>query len=115
MTEKLTFNPEELHDAILKHIKIDWEQGVLSLELELHESIRQELAPELSLVFYGFKEMRCPRNFPWAPSDSVNGVEVQLYQDNFKKCNIEMQSGDVISIIAEKISVEPVAKPPTSQ
>jgi len=86
----MLFNNLPLHDAVLIATHVSWEAArcdfrVLPVGGNPHW-----------LVFEGFTKIELPRNEPWGPSNSINGVR-QLEPTSFE---IELQSGDVLQINA---------------
>jgi len=82
-------------------ITVDWESGTvrirLSWESEQHD-----------LVATGLRNLKLPHEFPWGPSNWINkliGLE-EIYGGQLR-LGIEVQSGDVIEIVAEKFNLPP--------
>ncbi len=76
----------DLHDATLKDIKFDWESGELLLSVEARKG-------DATFSFQDVVSLDVSRRLPWGPSVLINGVT-----DSVDRCEIEMQSGDTISI-----------------
>ncbi len=97
-----TMNFGSLHDATLRLIVFDWENGMLRLKLQtgLSESDVTILAAS------GVSDVKCPRLFPWGPSCSVNSVHIQALSDGNRYLTIEIQSGDVIEVKCREVSFE---------
>jgi len=90
----------EGHDWTLKSIQYDWQeaQGIFIFET----------AGEVSriLVASGVVELNVPQKREWGASVSVNKIGRPLNVGELKKLTIEMQSGDVITVIASDFSLE---------
>ncbi|MDD2724126.1 MAG: hypothetical protein PHH59_08925 [Methylovulum sp.] len=84
------FDSLPLHDAILNSINVDWKGGICVFQLETF------VEKNCLLVFNGLSQINIPRHEPWGASISVNS----LRQVGNSKFEIEIQSGDVISIFA---------------
>jgi hypothetical protein len=81
----------QLHDATLLGLDIDWVSG------ELRCIFRSCLSESkcISLFGFGLTFLKCPRQFPWGKSFSVNSVRLEQLEKH-SLLVIEMQSGDVI-------------------
>jgi hypothetical protein len=91
-----------LHDWTLLKIDFDWRLARVTIELEDLALGRQTLIAE------GVRELRVPKMNEWGPSISVNEVaEIDAPTGHGRCLDIEMQSGDVIRIVAEKIVLPP--------
>ncbi len=90
----------KLHDATLISIEFEWASGLVSLNFAAHIGDYRKVR----IVAYGAKKLVCPRELPWGRSISVNGVI--LSDSEVSRLEIEMQSGDVIIIIADKFTHE---------
>lgn len=87
-----------LHDWTLLKIDFDWRPARVTIELEDLTFARQTLIAE------GVQELRVPKMNEWGASISVNDiVELDAPTARGRCLEIEMQSGDVIRIVAEKI------------
>lgn len=85
----------DLHDATLRRIDLDWERGLCELHLSVwSDEAGTSVARVLS--FHKTTNIHIPRQDPWGPSVSIN-----LASQSNTDFQIEMQSGDVISISAE--------------
>jgi hypothetical protein len=66
------------------------------------ESERYELSAT------GIRKLRLPREFPWGFSDWISGIDgPNQISGGLLILKIEMQSGDVIEIVAEKFELPP--------
>ena len=91
-----------LHDWTLLRVEFDWRPARVTIELEDLTFARQTLIAE------GVQELRVPKMNEWGPSISVNKiVETDAPTGQGRCLDIEMQSGDVIRIVAEKIVLPP--------
>jgi hypothetical protein len=96
-----TFESLPLHDATLVRLTCEWGEGVCTAMLRLWEENTKESPPYL-LRWEGVTDVAMPRLQPWGPSVSVNTVtlEGKVYQ-------LEMQSGDLIKVTAERFAFIP--------
>jgi len=93
---------ENLHDATLKHISVEWREGTCEATLVL-SSTPPCLA---SIKATSLCKLIVPRAEPWGPSVSVNWAGLQLQDDgHLYTLEIEMQSGDTISMQARFIEI----------
>lgn len=87
-----------MHDWVLLQITFDWESGGLSIQFKNEDST------VISLIAKDTKNLLVPRRENWGQSINVNEVNGPfLFDKNTKKVEIEMQSGDLIEIIASEI------------
>ena len=85
------------HDAILKEMNIIWENGSALITFHLNEAYAKE--DNLMVIsIANIIDFHLPRLLPWGESIYVNEVS---YNESEKKIEIEMQSGDVIEILAK--------------
>jgi hypothetical protein len=95
-----------MHDWTLLRLTVDWETGEAVLDLVWAGSPAQLRAHEV-------REIRVPRAFPWGPSVSVNKVYGPTQgPDGASSFKIEMQSGDIIEIIAKSFDLPSGARKP---
>jgi hypothetical protein len=85
----------DFHDAVLVSIDFTWAQQRCSLLL--HPVSPSRISRRL--VFEGVTLFRAPQEMPWGPSVSINTLT--FVDDNVR---IEMQSGDVIEIVAKSVA-----------
>lgn len=91
-------NKDLLHDWTLLRVDFDWRPARVTIELE-DSTLRRRL-----LIASGVRELRVPKMHEWGPSNSVNKIsEVELPTGGGRCLQIEMQSGDVIRVVAEQI------------
>ncbi|MCQ4167059.1 hypothetical protein [Tahibacter harae] len=87
-----------MHDWTLSLVTIDWISGSGSLQ------IRRD-GQEREIRFQGTQRLVMPREFPWGHSISINTVDGPVQFQGKLQLKIEMQSGDVIEIIADRFSI----------
>jgi hypothetical protein len=89
-----------MHDWTLVRIGFDWRDARVTIELE------DSTFTVRTLIAEGVRELRVPKANEWGPSVSVNEVsEVEAEHGQGRRLCIEMQSGDVIQIVAERIAL----------
>src|SRR5215475_8728697 len=94
-----------MHDWVLDSIEFDWSNARLKVHFDTYE------AGVVSVAAEGVVDLHVPRKDPWGPSVHVN--EVRQFRGGAKKrCRfeIEMQSGDVITITAASFIFPPEAR-----
>jgi hypothetical protein len=83
-----------MHDWTLLSIFFEWEAGQVTLSFKSH-------AGDRTLVARSVADLHVPQLKKWGPSVSVNEVKGPVATGNgLQEIAIEMQSGDVIKIIA---------------
>lgn len=84
-----------MHDWTLSKVDFEWKTARVVLEFKDSASaVRTLIANEVA-------ELYVPRKNEWGPSVSVNEVsEIEELSSELKQLKIEMQSGDVIQIVA---------------
>lgn len=89
-----------MHDWILNKVAFEWKLARVVLELnDLASAVR-------ALVADGVTKLSDPRKNAWEPSVSVNEVhEIEELPSGLKQLKIEMQSGDVIQIVAAQFAI----------
>ncbi|HEY9134646.1 MAG TPA: hypothetical protein VIM85_02510 [Pseudomonadales bacterium] len=90
----MKFENLPLHDAVMAAAHISWDAA--RCDLRVYPVGKKAHW----LVFEGFTKIEFPRNEPWGPSNSINSVK----QPKPTKFEIEIQSGDLLRITAEKWS-----------
>lgn len=86
-----------MHDWTLKRIEFDWHAARVTLDLEDSNCTMRTLTAD------GVQDLQVPRFNAWGPSVSVNEVsEVVPISSELQRLNIQMQSGDVIQILAQR-------------
>ncbi len=98
-----------MHDWTLMEIRVDWQNGSVTV------TFRNTTSREVSLTAEGLVDIHVPKKEEWGRSVSVNEIRGPYKFDNeFQKVTIEMQSGDSIKIVARSI-VWPQESPPLCQ
>ena len=90
---------DNLHDATLVFMCFDWETKCFCCELRVASG-----ADVTKLVFEGVRDVHVPCFHPWGRSNSINSVN-QIKKGDLIEFSIEMQSGDVICILANRSAV----------
>ena len=94
----------DFHDAELLFIKILWEKQEMLIDIILNE-MYIDFTKKAQIVFKSVSDINCPINYPWGKSVFINEIRfIQTDKDN--KLEIEMQSGDLITVIADEIHIE---------
>ena len=84
-----------MHDWVLRSIAFDWKAGRVTILFDTYQK------GTVSLTAEGVVDVYIPSKKPWGPSVHVNEVrELRAGASKRRKLEIEMQSGDVISITA---------------
>jgi len=91
---------KDLHDATLVNLELDWASGDLSFNFR--PSIMG--SPTLCLAAHGLTLLKCPREYPWGRSVSVNTARADDLDGKILLL-VEMQSGDVIEAIIKEMSL----------
>jgi hypothetical protein len=94
-------NLSSLHDSILSRITLDWPNAELTILFRTGTGDSDTAI----ICAKNVTDIRCPRQFPWGPSSSVNEVDLKP-EGNSQSLAIEMQSGDIILVICETVSCE---------
>jgi hypothetical protein len=89
-----------MHDWTLKKIEFDWPSARVTIDFEdLTSTVKRLVAERVS-------DLHVPRANEWGPSVSVNEMpEVETLPSGLRVLKIEVQSGDVIRIVAERFAV----------
>jgi hypothetical protein len=86
---------EEMHDWTLLSISFDWEAARVTVLLRTHGAVVK------TLVANDVVDVKIPKRQEWGPSVSVNTTsEVPSATAATTNLKIEMQTGDVIEIVA---------------
>jgi hypothetical protein len=88
-----------LHDAVLERIAIDWERGLVTID------VTRVPGGPTRLVCADFEAFEVSRLQEWGPSVYVNAAEIRAADDGRTRLWIEMQSGDVISIGPAELTI----------
>jgi hypothetical protein len=90
----------EMHDWTFLTANINWAAGIAQLCFKNQKSEMVTIEAENLL------DLHLPRLQEWGPSVSVNEVKGPYdVQSGFQKLEIEMQSGDLISLTAKKFKL----------
>jgi hypothetical protein len=100
-----TFTSLPLHDAVLHSVRIEWKVGECILDLAAFFEPGQEAEP-CQLVFRGIRNVTIPRAEPWGPSIFIN----KILQPSSNVFQVEMQSGDVLEIVAVDARLEQICR-----
>jgi hypothetical protein len=89
-----------MHDWMLMKIEFDWQAARVTVFLE------DSTCTGRSLIAEGVHDMHIPRKNEWGPSVNVNEVhEIESMSSGLHRLKIEMQSGDVIQIVAQRFGL----------
>lgn len=89
-----------LHDATLEQVVLDWASGETTVR------VSKSLQPsEMLIRVKATTLLRCPREYPWGRSKSINCVRSQVLQKGTVQLHIEMQSGDTIEIEGDALEL----------
>jgi len=91
---------ESMHDWMLIEISLNWEAASVSVVFENQMSlVRTVTATEVV-------ELYVPRKNEWGPSRCVNAIAFDSRpSQQYHSLSIEMQSGDVIRLVAKDINI----------
>ncbi len=98
--ESSDFNTWPLHDAPLDKITIDWENKFCQFDLDIFIQSGSDAIPH-KIIWSDLIEINIPCRYPWGKSIFINSNR----KKGLNEYIIEMQSGDEIKIIAEKIEL----------
>ena len=91
----------DLHDATLLSLSFDWSKSEL-------RCLVRPVSPTpktVCIVFSNVQLVKIPAGHPWGMSASINS-STRRKVDAGIAIEIEMQSGDVIEVLAAKVGVE---------
>lgn len=89
----------DYHDATLKGLTLDWENGTTTLTLALCTKPAREVAVRMRET----TDVECGRHFPWGKSVSVSRLDLQEHHSGWR-LDLEMQSGDKLVVFGKEIS-----------
>jgi hypothetical protein len=92
----------QLHDATLIDVVVEWRSGESRFTIRLSE----RACRTAEIKAQGLRMLHCPRLHPWGPSVSLNEVRHMNGDEGRQRVEIEMQSGDVIEIEAERFELK---------
>lgn len=85
-----------LHDCPLESINVNWVSGIITIQLDRYEN------HERLIQATGFRKFDLSRLEEWGPSQCINKVIGPSKETGgLQRLTINMQSGDVIEIMAE--------------
>lgn len=91
-----------MHDWSLLSLAVDWGTGEVQLSV-------QSPAGQSSIRALDLHELHVPRARAWGPSVSINTVDGPTpREDGLVRLAIEMQSGDLIEIVARSFEMPAV-------
>lgn len=88
----------DFHDATLLDLHVAWADGALRLVIE------SELG-KCRVLCNGLTSLKCPRGFPWGPSNSINRLWTEELVTGTRLL-VEIQSGDLIEAVIKTVEVE---------
>lgn len=86
-----------LHDATLIAVRVNWENALVTFELEPLPGAHVELTAR------EIRELNLTHREEWGPSVSVNSVEARTADGGETVLEIQMQSGDDIIVVCGSI------------
>ncbi|WP_250628450.1 hypothetical protein [Pinirhizobacter soli] len=92
------------HDAFINAMSFDWDAKTFALDVTPVEMVR--LSP-CRMLFSGVRSLGWTRNDEWGRSHSIFEVEVKAEGD-LQRFLIQMQSGDVINVLAKEMSEQDI-------
>src|SRR6266446_715066 len=93
-----------MHEWVLLSIVFDWKLGRLTFSFDTYQ------AGVVALVAEGVVDLHVPQMKPWGPSVHVNEVrQPPAGPRKRRKLEIEMQSGDIITVTATSFVIPPEA------
>lgn len=84
-----------MHDHTLISINVDWSSATAVMQFKNEYSIIYER------IFNNIISITIPRNCPWGYSSGVNNFSSVVNDKSLVISTIEMQSGDIIEIVAK--------------
>lgn len=92
----------DLHDATLEYLRLSWSTG--EILVRLRTGIWS--CPEVTVRGHAGQRVECPRQHPWGASVSVNEVRAPVEEaQGSVRLEIEMQSGDLLVLVAERFEL----------
>lgn len=92
----MLFDQLPLHDATLDSISYEWAAKSVCLKGKLWDSASNSIG-EFHLKFLDVEELNLKQNRIWGESSQIN----KAWCEELNHFNIEIQSGDIIFILAE--------------
>ena len=91
--------PPQVHDWTLRAVNVDWGEGVARVVFDSPTGRNH-------LRAHGLRNLHIPRAESWGPSVSVNEAQGPLeFEGGLVRFLIEMQSGDLIEIVARSFDL----------
>src|SRR5438067_99169 len=88
-----------MHDWVLSSVEFDWESARAEVVFDTYR------AGKVALIAEGVGDLHVPQMRPWGPSVHVNEVrQPRAASGKPRRIEIEMQSGDVITINARSFA-----------
>lgn len=94
------FEDLPLHDSVLHTVRVDWADATCVCEISAFVEPGNEAQPR-ELVFRCLESLELPRQQPWGPSVFIN----RALQPSPRTFQLEMQSGDVIEVVAAEVEL----------
>lgn len=91
----------DLHDGVLLDLNFNWAKRDLRCTVRAVSSHKKQVI----IYFSDVKRMNIPLDHPWGKSSSINDLK-KVSSEEGAVFNLEMQSGDVIEIVASDIRIE---------
>jgi hypothetical protein len=90
-----------LHDATIVRLAASWPEGLVEVTFRTHPN------RSVQLVGHDVVQLSATRSAPWGPSDSVNKISWSRGRvGGSMRVEIEIQSGDCITLEASKFAIE---------
>jgi hypothetical protein len=89
-----------MHDWTLTKVEFDWRAARVLIDL------KDPTGTSRSLIAEGVQDLHITHRHEWGPSASVNKVsDAEQVSSGLHRIKIEMQSGDVIQIVAQRFEL----------
>jgi hypothetical protein len=88
-----------LHDAVLERIELRWEDGLATIEVTLVPG------GPFVITASGIRSFSMSRVHEWGPSVFINDAKLRAEGEHGNILEIEMQSGDTITLAADRLTV----------
>jgi hypothetical protein len=88
----------DLHDAVLERIELKWEEGLVTIDLT------RVPGGIFTLTASGLRGFTMSRLQEWGPSVFVNQADAREDDEHGIVLEIEMQSGDTITVAADRLA-----------
>ena len=94
----------DLHDSILRSISVDWESRVLQIFIGTNQ-ISDWKGKDIVITCGQSTILHCEHLEPWGGSIYINEAKCENNNNGQISIQIEMQSGDIITIECQSIAV----------